>query len=465
MSSHNYSFINKEVNTVFLKKNARFKIALVYPNTYHVGMSNLGFQSIYNQWNSRPDTLCERFFYEPAKKQLLSVESRSQLNSYDVVAFSLSYELDYVHFLSVLRGAGLLGDRTQRSIMPLIIVGGVVTSFNCLPLSEFCDVVFVGEAEESINEFMDILANYAHMGGASKKEKFLTQISQMPGVFVSGYSLTKDIAPRIVQEVDLYPTSSRVLTAHTEFSNIFLTEISRGCPWGCKFCATGSVFNKFRPRSLDVLTREISMGMKYSSRIGLIGAAISDHPQIEGLVTFLKQKNAKISVSSLRIETVKKHLLEALSETGQRTITFAPEAGSEQLRRYLKKNISDEEIMEKINMAKKAGIKKIKLYFMVGLPVEEQKDIEAIVGLIKSSARILPVKTHIGIFVPKPKTPFAGEKIADKKTITARMRYLQRNLAAAEGIEFSARKVREAMQEAQFSSADENFFVDFAKNH
>ncbi|MCP4649250.1 MAG: radical SAM protein [PVC group bacterium] len=463
MSNYSSFLISKEINTVPLKKNARFKIALIYPNTYRVGMSNLGFHSVYYQLNQHEDALCERFFYEPAKRQLLSLGNSTSLKSFDIIAFSISYELDYLSFFNILESIELLTPNGQRPVMPLIIVGGIVTSFNALALSKFSDVVFTGEAEESLQDFMQILASYSQIDSQKKKQKLLIELAEIKGIFVPEYSNPDRTEVSFVKDVNLYPTSTRIFTARTEFPNTFLTEVSRGCPWHCRFCATGSVYNRFRPRKLDVLTSEIDFGLRYTLKVGLVGAAISDYPDIEQLVEWLMRKNARISVSSLRIESVNPVLLRALADTGQRTVTFAPEAGSERLRGYLNKKISNAEILEKIELAKKCGIKKVKLYFMIGLPTEEDNDVEAIVELAKHAVGILPIKVHIGIFVPKPKTSFSREKIAGKKILLSKIRYLRQHLAAKKSIEFNARKVKEAVQEALFSTADEHFFKEFLR--
>lgn len=457
MNSHSNYLKRKEINTIPPKKNARIKVALVYPNSYYVGMSNLGLHTIYHLLNKREDALCERFFYEQ-NKELLSVETRRSLKGFDVLAFSVSYELDYVNFFHILKQLEMVQARVSRPIMPLVIVGGIVNAYNFMPLSKFSDAIFSGEAEETLSVFMDKLSCFSQINTDKKKDKFLREIAQIKGIFVPGMSDPQRVEVQMLADVNLYPASSGILTLNTEFSNTFLIEISRGCPWQCNFCITGSIFSKFRPRNLEVLKKQINFGLQYTSKIGLIGAAVSDYPEIDKLVSFLQAKKVKLSVSSLRIESTTASLLKALGESGQNTVTFAPEAGTDKLRKFLNKKISNDEILEKIELAKNSGIKKIKLYFMIGLPQEEKKDIEAIVELAKAASCLLPIKVNLGIFIPKPKTPFAQEKFMDKKNLFQRIQFLRRNLSNKKNTEFNAVSIKEAMQEAQFSWADENFF-------
>ncbi len=463
VNSYPSFFINKEINTVPLKKTARFKVALIYPNSYYVGMSNLGLQSIYDQLNKRPDTLCCRFFYDPRKRRLLSLESRSAVKSFDIVAFSISFEGDYLNFFRILSNAGLLEKRAKRQAMPLILTGGVVNSFNFLPLSKFNDLLFVGEAEDSLPEFMDKLAASAPINSLKGKNKFLNELTQIEGIFIPGISDKDKVKVRYTKDLNLHPTSSKILTPLTEFSNTFLVEISRGCPWRCNFCVTGAVFDRYRPRNLDVLKAEIEFGLKFTSQVGLVGAAISDYPEIEGLVSFLRRKKAKVSVSSLRMNSVTPELLSLLSESGQKTVTFAPEAGSQSLRQQINKKITDEKILEKINLAKKSGIKKIKLYFMIGLPREEEADILEILKLVKSASSILPLKLNLGIFVPKPKMVFSEQNVLDKKILSSRLKFLRRNLGDLKNIEIKTAGIKAAEQAALFSKADEGFFENYLR--
>jgi radical SAM superfamily enzyme YgiQ (UPF0313 family) len=461
VSSYTSYFSSKEINTVSLKKNARRTIALIYPNSYALGMSNLGVHAVYDMLNKRPDTLCERFFFEPKEKEFLSIENKRPLKSFDILAFSISYELDFLNFFSILRRAQLLNERGTRTAMPLIIVGGAVNAPNPFALSRFVDAVFVGEAEESLPVFMDTLARFAHIDAEKTKERFLRDIAGEPGIFVPGISSPKQAAPRFCRSLNDYPVCSKVITPLTEFSNTFLIEISRGCPWGCSFCVTGSVCGAFRPRKLETLIPLIEEGRRYTRKIGLVGAAVSDHPEIDALVAFLRERALSISVSSLRVETVRKPLLKALAGSGQQTVTFAPEAGSERLRRLINKNITDAQLMEKIALAQQCGIKKVKLYFMVGLPHEQEDDIRAIIALAKTAARIIPVKINAGIFVPKLKTPFAEEMLADKKIISRRLKMLKQQLAAEKNITVQTAGIQEAVKEALFSKADENFFSEY----
>ena len=464
MSSSGSALINKEINLVTLKKNASISAALIYPNSYSIGMSNLGIHTVYNILNSRADTLCERVFFEKKRRQPQSMESRRILRSFDLLAFSISYELDYLNFFKLMLQIFPQDDISKRPLMPLVIAGGIVNSVNFRSLSKFCDCIFVGEAEVILPEFMDVLSGFENINTKEKKKNFLQKVAKIGGIFVPGVTDEQKLKDAFIQEVDKYPTSSKILTKDTEFSNTFLIEISRGCPWRCKFCVTGAIYNKFRPRSFEVIKKQIDIGLEYTNKIGLMGAAITDHPQIDKIVEYLLKSNALISVSSLRVETVGEQLLRALAVSGQKTITFAPEAGSDSLRFYLNKKITNKQILDKIYLSKKCGIKKIKLYFMIGLPNETDDDIQAIVQLAKDASEILPLRLNVGIFVPKPQTMFAGAEFAKKKQLLTKFKFLRKNFSKSRNIQLSLGGIAEAKLEWLFSHGNGDFFFNYFKN-
>ncbi|MCG2712376.1 MAG: B12-binding domain-containing radical SAM protein [Candidatus Omnitrophica bacterium] len=464
MSSSIAAFVNKEISLVTLKKNALINAALIYLNSYSVGMSNLGMHTVYNILNSRADTLCERVFFEKKRRQPQSVENRRNLRSFDLLAFSISYELDYLNFFKLMRRIFPEDDLRKRPLMPLVIAGGIVNSVNYQPLSKFCDCIFMGEAEESLPQFMDALSCFENINTKEKKKNFLEKAASINGIFIPGVSDKQKVRSVFIREVDKYPTSSKILTPFTEFSNTFVIEISRGCPWRCNFCVTGAVYRKFRPRSFEVIKKQIDNGLRYTNKIGLMGAAITEHPDIDKIIDYLLRKKALISVSSLRIESAGETLLKALAMSGQKTITFAPEAGSDSLRFSLNKKITNKQILEKINLSKKCGIKKIKLYFMIGLPHETDADIQAIVQLSIDASMILPIKLNVGIFVPKPKTIFAGHVFAGKKRFLAKFKFLRRNFSSSGNIILNLAGIAEAKLEWLFSQADEDFFSNYLEN-
>ncbi|MFH1094475.1 MAG: radical SAM protein [Candidatus Omnitrophota bacterium] len=460
MSSPAVSHANKEISLVTLKKNALINAVLIYPNSYSVGMSNLGVHTVYNILNSREDTLCERVFFEKKRKQPQSLENKRNLRSFDLIAFSISYELDYLNFFKLMSQIFPEDDIRKRPFMPLVISGGIVNSVNFKPLSKFCDCIFIGESEESLPEFMDILSGFENINTLQKKINFLKKAASINGVFVPGVSDEKKVKGSFIKRLDEYPTSSKFITPFTEFSNTFLIEISRGCPWKCNFCITGALCGKFRPRSFEVIKKQIDEGLQYTNKIGLMGAAITDHPQIDKIIDYLLRKKALISVSSLRIETAGEMLLKALADSGQKTITFAPEAGSDSLRFSLNKRITNKQILEKIVLSKKCGIKKVKLYFMIGLPHETDTDILAIVQLAEAASMILPLRLNVGIFVPKPQTIFAQHAFVKKKQCLDKFKLLKRNFSASKNIILSHSSFTEAKLEWLFSRADEDFFFD-----
>ncbi len=424
-------------------------------------MCNLGLHSVYGLINERPDCLCERFFWEPRSRSQRSLDSGRPLNSFDVLAFSVSYELDFLRVIKVLDLAGLRNDGSRRQIMPLIIAGGMANTINQSALSEYADLIFKGDAEESLAEFLDLMGKSASLNTRDRKDSLLEQAARIAGVFVPGHSASADVRPRVLKDVDRYPSFSRIITPDTEFSDTFLVELARGCVWSCNFCSTGSLFHDFRPRSFDVLAETIESGLRYTNKIGLVSAAISDYPRLSQLLDFLRLRKARISISSLRVETTRAPLLSALAESGQRTVTFAPEAGSPEFRKTLNKNIGDEQIIEKIRLAKKCGIKKIKLYFMIGLPGERTADIEAIAGLAKRAAEFLPVKLNISVLVPKPYTKFASAEMETKPQVLKKIKIIKKLISGSKKITLNPPAVKEAYLESRLCRIEGNFFRDY----
>jgi len=456
------NLIKKEINLIRLKKTARFKTALIYPNYYKIGMSNLGMHVIYDILNQRDDTLCERVFFEDKSRVCASLENNRQLAGFDILAFSISYELDYINFFHILRRVFKEIKTKKRPAMPLVIVGGAVTAVNFHALSEFCDVIFIGESEEPLAAFMDKLSLSGSFNSKDKKDVFLKEIARIVGVFVPGISNPEKVKPAMVKDVNKYPAASKIITPAAEFANMFLIEISRGCPHHCNFCVSGSISGNFRPRSFEVITSLIDKGLRHTSKIGLVAAAVTDHPKIREISEYLLKNKARISVSSLRVENVSPEVLKALALSGQTTITFAPEAGSDALRFKLNKRITNQQIIDKIILTKKCGLKRIKLYFMVGLPQETTKDIICIAQLIKTASRILPLKINIGIFVPKPLTVFSSAVMEDKRSIMAKLKLLRSNITGCRPrVRFTLPNIKEAQLEALFCRAEENFFDGF----
>ena len=423
--------LSREQGTIFKDWGGRIAVALIYPNTYHVGMSSLGFQSIYGLFNSYDNIVCERVFCEPYEGSRKSLESQRPLADFAIIAFSISYELDYFNVVETLKSSRIPLFATDRNQdQPLLIAGGPCITANPEPLAHFFDCLAIGEGEAILPSMLDVLAE----GLQGDREELHRALASVPGIYVPSLR-DGAISRRWVRNIDDFATASVIVTPNTEFGDMYLMEIARGCRWGCRFCLAGFLFRPFRPRSLDRLLAQAENGLRYGKGIGLVSADVSDHPDLDELVTELRQRGAEISVSSLRICPLSEVVLQALAESGRQTIALAPEAGSERLRRLINKGVMERDIHEAIDKVARYGIKRVKLYFMVGLPTETDSDVDEITKLalaLKERAQRRRAGIHIIVnvtpFVPKAGTPFQRLPMAEAEVLSQRLFRLRSSL-------------------------------------
>ncbi len=429
-----------EVRSAF----GRLSAALVFPNTYSVGMSNLAVHALYRAINAHPAFWCDRVFVW-ADGAARALETGRPPADFDVVALSVSYELDELNAVELLRRAGIpLRAEARGERGPLVVCGGVAATLNPEPLAPFVDVFLLGEVEETLPALLDAVA------AAGDRDALLDEARGIAGCYVP---LRDGAAPRParVQDLDAYPTDSAIVTPHTEFADRFLVEISRGCTRGCRFCATRGLYGAARMRSVEAILESVRRGLGLTDRIGLVGATIVDHPDADRLYDELLRMGATVSVSSFQADGVSDALLRCLASGGQRTVTIAPEAGSEGLRRALGKGLTDEEVVRCAEMSRRHGLRFVKLYFMVGVPGESEGDAAAIVELVKRVARVLPVKVALSPFVPKRTTPFADAPVAPKAELQRLIRGLKRALRRLGNVTVTAGSVGEAQVEVLLS--------------
>ncbi len=455
----------REQGTIRKSWERKTSVALVYPNSYYVGMSNLGFQSVYRLLNCLPEAVCERAFLPERDEQhelrrsrhpLFSLESSRPLRDFDIVAFSISFENDYPAVLTLLELAGIPLLRSRRNgSFPLIMAGGVCAFLNPEPLAEFIDLFIIGEGEEVLPRLITLFHRHREEGTA--REVMLEELAQMEGIYVPALYevryhpsgtieafVPRGNAPARVKRaapasLDRHPAHSAIITPFTEFSSMFLMEVSRGCPYGCNFCCLGSAYRPVRKRSLKSLTAAAALGIKANCRIGLIGATLSDHPQITSLCEFILEGGGTFSVTSLRIDLVNEDFIRLLKKSGHQTITLAPETGSERLRKLINKNLSDEQIFKTLEIIAAHRFRHVKLYFLIGLPTETAFDIDCISELTKRMQHHLlkanprsrypeSITLSINAFIPKPGTPFQWHPFEEIASLQAKLKGIKNSL-------------------------------------
>jgi len=466
--------LEKERGAVQKRWGGKISICLLYPNSYHVGMSNLGFQALYQMLNADEDIVCERAFlpepedlqeYRNTKTSLFSLESQKPLSRFDILAFSISFENDFLNILTLLDLAHIpFESRLRDGRDPWVIAGGVAVFLNPEPISEFFDLFILGEAEEVIGEFLEVYRQILSDKGKKDKEDFLRRLSEVSGVYIPKFyevayaengkikamnsepGFPQRVKRRWVPKLDRFPTRSTLFTPDMEFKEMALVEMNRGCPRECRFCAACFVYHPFRNRSLSLLASISKEALLKEHRIGLTGTAVSDHPQLLPLCQSILSRQGGISLSSLRVDAVTPSLIQCLREGEDRTVAIAPEAGSERLRKILKKGYTEEGILKSIDTLVDNGLSQIKCYFLVGLPSETDEDVKAILLLAKRIRHQIlshsrdPKKRwrlilSVNPFIPKPATPFQWEPLEGVGELKKKLRTIQRGVQGEKGIE------------------------------
>ena len=418
----------------------RIAVAIVYPNSYYIGMSNLALQTVYSLFNAYPDFVCERAFYDPPSRDarhpypVVSMESQRSLADFAVLAFTLSYEFDYFNMVQTLRSAGIPLYSEQRDERhPLVIAGGACMLTNPAGVAPFLDVAVVGEGEEVIPALVAAWRD----GLYGSRDELLDELAEIPGLYVpSRPPIAGAVERQWVHDISSTEAYSTILTADTELSDMTLIEVARGCGRGCRFCIAGYVFRPPRYRSKEQLLSIVEHSLAHTPRVGLLGAAVADHPELSELVVGAHELGARVSVSSMRVDNLDPRVLRALAAGGTKTVTVAPEAGSERMRLAINKGVTEEQILEGAARVGEAGAARFKLYFMIGLPGEEDDDVYAMAALgnkIKDRLDRTGSGTRLVLSVsptiPKPWTAYQYEVQAAPDVIKRRQGILKQHLA------------------------------------
>jgi radical SAM superfamily enzyme YgiQ (UPF0313 family) len=482
----------KETGYVVKPHGGRLRVALVFPNTYWVGMSNLGFQTVYRLFNAEPDIVCERAFLPPkqelselaaAKAPLLTLESQTPIGEFDVIAFSVSFEWDYVNVLTILRLAGVPRYAAERGPNhPLVVVGGAVTFLNPEPLAPFADVVAAGEGEVLIPTLQRAFDE------ASDRADLLRRLARERGFYVpafyepqygtdntlTGYSIAasatadagfpiRKAAVKTTEALD--PPVTSIFTPDTEFGSRFLVEVVRGCANLCRFCWAGYNYLPVRAFPADRILQLAEAARPYASRAGLVSIALCDHPEIERILARLHEIGYGISPASLRLDDLTEPIVRVLRASGERSITIAPETGSDRLRRVINKTVTNDEILEKAELIFASGIENLKLYFMIGLPTETDEDLIAIRDLTllmrdrmlkhaRSRGQVGRIVGSVNPLIPKPGTAYQWLPMEDPASTDRKIKRLRSLMADIDNVFFSIKSERHSYYQALLSLGD-----------
>jgi radical SAM superfamily enzyme YgiQ (UPF0313 family) len=480
----------KEVGYVSKPHGGRMRVALAFPNTYFVGMSNLGFQTVYTLFNAEDDIVCERFFLPPKTElaaqlasgaPLLTIESQTPVRNFDIVAFSVSFEWDYTNVLTLLRLAGIPRRAAERTHPdPLVMIGGAVTFVNPEPLAPFADVIAAGEGEALIPPLLRAFRT------ASDRDDLLRRLAGERGFYVPSFyevrygedgtiaafePRTETGAPATFRKAALKttdavdPPATAIFTPETEFGSRLLVEVVRGCANLCRFCWAGYNYLPVRAFPKERILQIAARARPYSNRIGLVSIALCDHPEIEEILTRLVEMGYSISPASLRLDDLTPTILRLLRASGERTVTIAPETGSDRLRRVINKTITNDEIVRAAEMIFESGFENLKLYFMLGIPTETDDDLDAIRDLTLQLREIMVRhargRGHVGRIVgsvnplvPKPGTAYQWLAMEDDRSVERKIARMRSLIAGIDNVYFTIKSERHSLYQALLSLGD-----------
>ncbi|MFC2144576.1 B12-binding domain-containing radical SAM protein [Acidobacteriota bacterium] len=448
----------------------RLRVGVGYPNTYAVGMSSLAFQWAVELAASCVDVGVERFFADPSTNTGRTLDTGAAIGDLDVLAWSCSFELDAVNLIATLDTAGIPRSRVQRNHRhPLLILGGAVASINPLPLAPVIDVFVLGSAELLWPPLLDLIRENPD------RDRLLLELADRDGYFVPAHHLGTDHRPngkrRRIEKRDAHmadPTmvpASHITTPHTEYRSRGLVEMSRGCPEKCRYCWVSYNYGRLRCYPTDAILERVERIAQMTDRVGFVATAVGDHPQLAEILEECRRRDLEVALSSLRIPAMREDVLRPLAESGARSVTIAPETGTDELRRRLNKPITNAAILEAADTALQCGIESLKMYFIIGLPGETDDDVigiadllrqvqEMMVGRGRERGRVGTLHAGFNVLVPKPYTPYAREPMLTRNEARRRLQLVTDATTGVGNLRIDRPAYRESLWQAYLSRGD-----------
>jgi len=471
--------MSNEIGSVRKDPGGKLNIALVYPNTYWVGMSNLGIHIMYKVLNDHPGIVCERFFLDKNR----SVEASRPLSDFHLIAFSVSYELDWINVVKILLRNKIPIKSTQRAGQPIIIAGGPAISLNPEPMAEVFDVCFLGDGEGAADMLFDAFTS------SESYEDFLDKLIGREGIYLPSHTYPQTLNNMIIKfngpHPALYeinpikePAHTVIFSKETTFRDMFLLEIARGCPFRCKFCSAREIYHPFRPVNIANLTPILDQATASGLKLGLVSASLNNHPEAERLYEEIHKRGIKIAPPSLRLGMITQDLLELIRTSQIKGITVAPETGSETLRYAAGKNIDNQTILSDIHALVSSGILNVKLYFLIGLPGENLGHIDEMIDLIKrirqtfikvskGNKRLGKLSVSINTMIPKPHTQYERQPMLNPAEAKQRIRRIMKGLQGTSNVTITHEGPKWAYLQTLFARGDRkvlDLIVELAKN-